>query len=233
MPRYDAEWLRAHAGPMTPRRMSAVLTGVSAHLGRGPSKLSVTKVSEGRDPFHVLVACLVSLRTRDEVTDVAAPRLLARAPTPRALAALPETEIAALIRPAGFYRQKARTLRRLGAVLERDHGGRVPETLDGLLALGGVGRKTANLVLTLGHGRPGICVDVHVHRISNRLGFARTQAPDDTEQVLRARLPRRWWIPVNDLLVAFGRTVCTPLSPHCSTCPVAELCGRVGVGRHR
>ncbi len=233
MPRYDADWIRAHAGPMTPRRMSAVLTRVADHLGRGPSTLSVTRVSESRDAFHVLVACLISLRTRDEVTDVAAPRLIARAPTPRALAALSEAEIARLIRPAGFYRQKAKTLRHLGAVLEADHRGRVPDTLDGLLALKGVGRKTANLVLTLGHGRPGICVDIHVHRISNRLGFVRTKAPDDTEQVLRARLPRRWWIPVNDLLVSFGRTVCTPLSPHCSTCPVAELCGRVGVGRSR
>ncbi|MFC1611941.1 endonuclease III domain-containing protein [Myxococcota bacterium] len=218
---------------MSVRRVSAVLTRISGALGRAPEDLALTRVSRSRDPFRVLVACIISLRTKDEVTDEVAPRLLATASTPKALAALSESKIAALIYPAGFYRNKARTLRQLARTLLQEHAGVVPDRLDGLLALKGVGRKTANLVLTLGFGEPGICVDTHVHRISNRLGFAKTGAPDDTELVLRARLPSRWWIPINDLLVAFGRTVCTPLSPHCSICPVSDLCGRVGVERSR
>jgi endonuclease-3 len=233
MPRFDAAWVRAHSGMLSARRMSAALAQIARHVGRAPEELAVTKVSRRRDPFHVLVACLISLRTRDEVTDVAAPRLLAVAPTPEALAQTPEARIAQLIYPAGFYRTKARTLRAVAGTLVREHGGQVPPTLEGLLALPGVGRKTANLVLTLGHRKLGICVDTHVHRISNRLGFVRTNAPDETEQVLRARLPRRWWIPINDVLVAFGRTVCAPLSPRCSICPARAICQRVGVGRSR
>jgi endonuclease-3 len=229
----DALWLRERAGPLSARRMSAALSAISRELGRAAGDLAVTKVARRRDPFHVLAACLVSLRTKDEVTDVAAPRLLARAPTPRAMARLPEREIERLIFPAGFYHTKARRLRALGRTLEREHGGRVPDTLEGLLALKGVGRKTANLVLTLGFGKPGICVDTHVHRISNRMGFVRTGTPEQTERVLRARLPRRWWIPINDLLVSWGRRTCTPLSPRCSECVVRPGCLRVAVGRSR
>jgi endonuclease-3 len=213
--------------------MSAALGRIARFVGRAPESLAVTRVARREDPFHVLVATVISLRTRDEVTDVVAPRLLAAAPTPAALARLPAARIARLVYPAGFYRTTARTLRALARRLLDEHGGRVPDTLEGLLALHGVGRKTANLVLTLGHGRPGICVDTHVHRISNRLGFVRTRAPDDTEEVLRARLPRRWWIPINDVLVSFGRLHCGPLSPRCSTCPVGGVCRRVGVLRSR
>lgn len=213
--------------------MSRALGVLSRFLGKAPEGLAVTKIARRRNPYPVLVSTLISLRTKDEVTDVAAPRLLAAAPTPRRMAALTPARIERLIYPAGFYRTKARTIRRVSRILIDAHAGGVPDTLEGLLALPGVGRKTANLVLTLGYGKPGICVDTHVHRISNRLGFVRTQAPDDTEQVLRARLPRRWWIPVNDLLVQFGRTLCTPLSPRCSICPVASICLRVGVTRTR
>jgi endonuclease-3 len=190
-------------------------------------------VSRTSDPFAVLVACLLSLRTKDEVTDVVAPRLLALAPTPAALAELPEARIAELIFPAGFYRTKSKTLRALARTLLACHHGRVPASLEALLGLHGVGRKTANLVLALGFGEHAICVDTHVHRISNRLGYVRTEAPDDTEQVLRARLPKRFWMSVNDLLVTFGRTVCKPISPHCSSCATRLLCLRVGVGRSR
>jgi endonuclease-3 len=213
--------------------MSLALARIAAFVGRGADDLAVTRISRSADPFQVLVATLISLRTRDEVTDVAAPRLLAVAPTPEALAGMPRARIARLIYPAGFYRTKATTLRAMARTLVTGHGGRVPDTLEGLLSLRGVGRKTANLVLTLGWGKPGICVDTHVHRICNRLGFVRTSAPDDTEQVLRERLSRRWWIPINDVLVAFGRIHCGPLSPRCSTCPVADLCGRHGVSRRR
>lgn len=186
-----------------------------------------------KDPFTVLVATLISLRTRDEVTHAAAQRLLARAPTAEALARLDEDTIDRLIYPAGFHRTKARTLRAVARLLLERHGGAVPATLDALRALPGVGLKTANLVLSRGHGVAAICVDTHVHRIFNRLGHVETAHPDETEAALRGRLPRRYWIEVNELLVRFGQQVCTPLSPRCSTCPVARWCARVGVGRSR
>jgi len=211
--------------------MSVALSRIARHLHGSEQDLAVTK--QQKDPFRVLVATIISLRTKDEVTDVAAPRLLAVAPTPAKLARMPPRRIERLIFPAGFYRTKARVLCALGRTLVRDHGGRVPDTIEGLVALHGVGRKTANLVVTLGYGKPGICVDIHVHRISNRLGFVRTKSPNETEQALRRTLPKRWWIPINDLLVAFGRSVCTPVSPWCSRCPVADLCEKVGVGRTR
>ena len=233
MAQVNPHWARDHSGPLTPRQMSAVLTRIAAFLCRSYEDLALTKMSRERNPFHLLVACLISLRTKDEVTDVVAPRLLREAPTPLALSQMPASRIARVIYPVGFYRTKARTLRHVSRVLLDQHQGQVPDTLDGLLTLKGVGRKTANLVLTLGFGKAGICVDTHVHRISNRLGFAKTSAPDDTEQVLRARLPLRWWIPVNDLLVAFGRTHCKPISPLCSTCPVRALCHRVDVDHSR
>ena len=182
-----------------------------------------------RDPFRVLVACILSLRTQDTTTGPAAARLFAVADTPSAMLALPARTIERLIYPVGFYRTKARVIRGLcGDLLER-FDGRVPDDIDALLTLKGVGRKTANLVVTLGYGKPGICVDTHVHRISNRLGYVRTRDPESTEMALRARLPRRYWIGYNDLLVAFGQNVCTPISPRCSTCPVNARCRRVGV----
>jgi len=190
-------------------------------------------VQDGGDPFRVLVACLISLRTTDAVTGPAAARLFALADTPEAMARLAPATIAGAIYPAGFYRTKARTLRAVCRTLVTEFGGRVPGSIEDLVRLKGVGRKTANLVVTLGHRRPGICVDVHVHRIANRLGWVRTRTPEQTEQALRACLPRRHWIPLNDLLVAFGQNLCRPLSPHCSRCPVGSLCPRVGVDRHR
>jgi endonuclease-3 len=233
MPRHDAAWIRRHSGPTTPRRMSAALARIAEELGREAEETALGKMARQRDPFRVLVACLISLRTKDEVTDEVAPRLLAVAPTAKAMAATSPARIAELIFPAGFYKTKGRTLRDMARHLEREHGGRVPETLEALLAIKGVGRKTANLVVTLGFGKPGICVDTHVHRISNRLGFVRTKTPEETETVLRARLPRRWWIPINDILVSFGRARCGPLSPICSTCPAAKICMRTGVKRSR
>jgi len=195
---------------------------------------SVTGVGEqSRDPFRVLIACVISLRTKDEVTDVAAAHLFARAATPAAVLALPEAEIARLIYPAGFYRVKARQIRAICGRLLDEFGGRVPSDLEALLTLPGVGRKTANLVLAEGFGLPAVCVDVHVHRIVNRWGYVRTRDPEQTEMRLRARLPKPWWIPINPLLVRFGRTVCRPVSPRCSACPVADACRRVGVERSR
>lgn len=189
--------------------------------------------AQSREPFLVLVSCLLSLRTRDAATLAASRRLFSRARTPLSLAKLSAKEIETLIYPVSFYRVKARTLKRLARTLLDEHGGRVPDTLDGLLTLKGVGRKTANLVVTLGFSKPGICVDVHVHRISNRWGYIRTKTPDESEAALRDKLPRRHWRTYNDLLVPFGQNLCTPLSPWCSRCPVTEYCERRGVGRSR
>ncbi len=188
---------------------------------------------EPRDPFAVLVGTVISLRTRDEVTFAATDRLLERAPDAAALAGLAEEEIDALIYPAGFHRTKARDLRALAQRLLDEHDGEVPDTIEALVRFRGVGRKTANLVLVRGFGIPAVCVDTHVHRIFNRLGYVQTATPDKTERALRDRLPRRYWLEVNGLLVRFGQQVCTPLSPRCSSCPVARRCARVGVERTR
>jgi endonuclease III len=189
--------------------------------------------AEQPDPFRVLIACLLSLRTQDATTREASERLFRIADTPAAMLRLSPARISRLIFPVGFYRTKARVIRKISRDLIERFGGGVPSDIDALLTLKGVGRKTANLVVTIGFAKPGICVDIHVHRISNRLGFVRTKSPDQTELALRAKLPRRFWIGYNDLLVAFGQNVCRPLSPHCSRCPVARWCRRVGVGRTR
>lgn len=195
--------------------------------------LAAVAQATDRDPFRILIGCLLSLRTKDETTGPASARLFALADTPATVLALPLRTIERAIFPVGFYRTKARVLHRVCRDLLERFAGRVPSDLDALLTLHGVGRKTANLVVTFAFGLPGICVDTHVHRISNRLGFVRTHTPDHTEQALRRRLPRRHWIGLNDLLVAFGQNVCRPTSPHCSRCPIAALCPRIGVRRAR
>jgi endonuclease-3 len=217
---------------LTTRAMSASLERIRGFVAT-LDPATVTRIGKTEDPFAVLVSTIISLRTRDKVTDAVTPRLLAVAPDAASLARVSERRIARLIYPACFYRTKGRVLRRMAKTLLDRHEGRVPSNLDDLLALHGVGRKTANLVVTLGFGKPGICVDTHVHRITNRLGFVQTKTPDETEAALRAKLPRRFWIPINDWLVVFGQRQCTPLSPRCSTCPVARTCRRVGVGRAR
>ena len=186
-----------------------------------------------RDPFRVLIATVLSLRTKDRTTAEASARLFALAATPEEMVKLSERRIASSIYPVGFYRTKAKALRALCRQLLEHHGGRVPQTLDELLALPGVGRKTANLVLTVGFGLPGICVDTHVHRISNRWGYVKTTSPDKTEMALRGKLPRRYWITFNDLLVPYGQHLCAPVSPWCSRCRLQSMCDRVGVRMHR
>jgi endonuclease III len=211
-----------------------IVSAMTSALAEDSPLPSVSAVAEqDSDPFRVLVATMISLRTKDEVTRKAADSLLAAAPTPQALAALPETRIEQLIYPAGFYHTKAKSLRATARALVEHHGGAVPSDMEELLALTGVGRKTANLVLNLGFGLPGICVDTHVHRISNRMGWVATKGPAQTELALMEILPKRYWITINELLVRYGQRVCTPLSPHCSTCPAARFCARVGVGRSR
>jgi endonuclease-3 len=189
--------------------------------------------TESGDPFRVLVACLLSLRTQDTTTGPAAARLFALAHTPAAMLRLTPREIERAIYPVGFYRTKARVILGLCRDLLERFGGAVPDDIDALLTLKGVGRKTANLVVTMGYGKPGICVDTHVHRISNRLGYVKTRTPEETERALRDKLPRRYWIGYNDLLVTFGQNVCAPVSPRCSACPVRTLCRRVGVTASR
>ncbi len=189
--------------------------------------------AEKHDPFLTLIGCILSLRTKDETTAVAAPRLFERARTPRAMLELTAAEIERLIFPVGFYRTKARVIHGVCRDLLDRFDGRVPDDLDALITLKGVGRKTANLVITESFRKPGICVDTHVHRISNRWGLARTKTPDHTEQALRKVLPRRYWLEINPLLVALGQTICHPTSPRCSQCPVAHLCPRLGVTRSR
>ena len=180
-------------------------------------------------PFKVLISCIISLRTKDEVTALASARLFARARTPEAMAGLSVDDISQLIYPAGFYRTKAKQISLLSRRLVEEYCGTVPDDIDELLRFKGVGRKTANLVITLGFGKPGICVDTHVHRICNRLGYVTTKTADETERVLRSQLPPEYWIEINDLLVAFGQNHCYPVSPRCSTCRLSDICERIGV----
>ncbi len=184
-------------------------------------------------PFETLVATILSLRTKDAVTAQAADRLLSVAPTPAALATLTAPRIAKLIYPVGFYRTKAAHLKQTCRILCAQYGGRVPDEIDELLKLPGVGRKTANLVVTVGYDGYGICVDTHVHRISNLWGYAKTRTPEETESALRRKLPRRYWKTYNDILVTFGQNLCVPVSPWCSRCPVERYCEKVGLKRFR
>jgi endonuclease-3 len=187
----------------------------------------------GDDPFRILIATILSLRTRDTVTAVVARNLFARADTPEAILALPPEELRDLIKKVGFYNTKAETIRALSHLIIERYDGRVPDDLDELLTLPGVGRKTANLVVIAGYGKPGICVDTHVHRISNRFGYVQTKTPEQTEMALRKLLPQDLWQEINRLLVSLGQTICHPTSPKCSICPVNDLCERVGVTRSR
>ena len=217
-----------------PRAVPAVGT-VMRRLGRAIERLenpAVEKIAEEQqgDPFQVLVATMLSAQTQDPVTFAASTRLFARAPTPAAMLRLDVSEIEKLIYPVSFYRNKARHV--LGAcrqLLDR-FGGRVPATMEELLALPGVGRKTANLVLIVAHGSgANICVDTHVHRIANRLGWVRTRTPEQTEQALYAAAPRRWWASINLYLVTWGQNVCRPIRPRCPECAIEKLCPRTGV----
>jgi endonuclease-3 len=180
-------------------------------------------------PFRVLISCILSLRTQDATTAQASHRLFGLADTPQEMVKLPVKKIEKNIFPVGFYRTKAKVIREICRVLLRDYSGKVPDDIDELLKLKGVGRKTANLVVTLGYKKPGICVDTHVHRISNRWGYVKTATPEKTEVALRAKLPKQYWIEYNDLLVSFGQHLCRPISPVCSQCPVAKYCNQIGV----
>lgn len=197
-------------------------------------KPAVTVVAEGEsNPFKVLISCIISLRTKDDVTARASARLFKKADQPVEMQQLSVEEIASLIYPAGFYRVKAEQILAISHLLVEKYDGKVPDEIEELLLFKGVGRKTANLVLTLGFGKHAICVDTHVHRICNRWGYVHTTTPEQTETALRDKLPMEYWIEINDLLVAFGQNQCVPVSPRCSTCKLFSHCQRVGVEKYR
>lgn len=189
--------------------------------------------AQTRDPFRVLVATILSARTKDETTAAVSRRLFTKVKTPGDLKKIPLKKLEKLIFPIGFWHTKARHLKQLPRVMEDKFGGQVPATVEELCELPGVGRKTANLVVTVAFDRYGICVDVHVHRICNRLGLVSTTTPFETEMALRDILPKRYWKTWNSQLVSFGQTVCRPTSPRCSSCPIAKYCRRVGVTNSR
>ena len=201
-------------------------------LGQEPS---VTTVAErySHNPWAVLVSTILSLRTKDEVTLEASRRLLAQASGPVELAAMRVDTVARLAYPAGFYRTKAANLKKIAAILLEHYNGEVPADMDALLALPGVGRKTANLVLIEAFDLPGICVDIHVHRISNRCGWLSSKTPDETEMILRRILPKKYWKNLNAQLVLYGQNLCRPVSPYCSRCVIKNHCQRFGVDKSR
>ncbi len=193
----------------------------------------VTTVSKSKSPFKVLISCLLSLRTKDKVTAEASNRLFKLASSPQQMLTMSTKDIEKAIYPVGFYKTKSKRIKEICKTLLNNYGGTAPDEIDELLKLKGVGRKTANLVVTLGYGKLGICVDTHVHRISNRLGLIKTKTPEQTEFSLRKKLPRKYWIIYNDLLVAHGQNICTPISPWCSKCKIFKYCKRVGVKKFR
>lgn len=220
---------RIKQSPSIARQLAAMRRALG-----GAALPSVSEIARrDRDPFRILISTILSLRTKDEVTEAASARLFAMADTAPALARLDLRAIERAIYPAGFYHTKARTVRDVARRLESGYGSRVPDTIDELLTFKGVGRKTAALVVSLGYNRPAICVDTHVHRISNRLGWVKTRTPDETEQALMEAVPRRHWIGINQTMVSFGQRVCVPVSPRCSICPLAAGCPRNGVARQR
>ncbi len=181
------------------------------------------------DPFKILITTILSARTKDSTTAKVAKNLFQKVRSLEDIDDLGEEDLALLLKPVGFYREKARSIKRLPEVIRSDFGGRIPEEVEDLIKLPGVGRKTANLVSAVAFNRDAICVDTHVHRIMNRFGYISTETPLESEMALRERLPVDYWKKVNRILVAFGQNKCTPISPHCSSCPVHEYCERVGV----
>ena len=194
--------------------------------------VSYIKSSKG-SPYKILISTILSLRTKDNITKEAVERLFSKVNTPEDMLNLNYNEIEKIIYPVGFYKTKAKRILEISKILVDKYNSIVPSELDELLKLPGVGRKTANLVITLAYDKPGICVDVHVHRISNRWGYIKTKNPYETEMVLRKVLPIDLWIKYNNILVAFGQTICKPISPLCTKCPIFEFCPKINVKRYR
>ena len=218
---------------MDDRHMAEIIRLLEQELVKRELPIVTKLAEEHRDPFEILISTLLSLRTKDEVTAAATERLFFLASTPAGMLRLSEAEIQRAIYPVGFYRNKAETIRHVCRELIERFQSRVPDSIEELLTLKGVGRNTANLVVSLGFSGAGLCVDTHVHRISNRIGYVRTKNPEETEFALRAKLPPEHWSRYNTLLVAFGRNTCRPVSPLCSHCPMEAYCDRVGVVKSR
>ena len=214
---------------MTDRQIHSAIRILRREVPKWQTPIVTLVAENSESPFQVLISCILSLRTQDTTTAQASRRLFALAETPETMARLSIQKIEKAIFPVGFYHTKAKVIRDICRRLIKEYAGKVPDEIDELLKLKGVGRKTANLVVTLGYRKPGICVDTHVHRISNRWGYVRTKNPKETEFALRAKLPKQYWLEYNDLLVTFGQHLCRPISPMCSQCSVKRYCARVGV----
>ncbi|MBI4976823.1 MAG: endonuclease III [Spirochaetes bacterium] len=207
---------------------NSTLEKIMPLLLREVKKMPLPIVTEIRmnngTPYHILISTMLSLRTKDTTTRDASIRLFARADTPDKMLTLSKAEIEKLIFPVGFYHNKAVHIIETSRIILEKFGGKVPDTIDELLTLKGVGRKTANLVVSEAYDKDGICVDTHVHRISNRLGYVKTKTPYDTEMALREKLPKKYWRSYNDTLVTYGQNLCRPVSPKCGICPVTQWC---------
>jgi endonuclease-3 len=228
---------------LSPNDIDVILT----KLSRATKELNdpiVTQISKvKRDPFRILITTILSLRTKDEMTHKASHQLFMHADSPEEMIQIPREEIEQIIYPVGFYRKKAETILAICRRLVDEYQGRVPDSLEELLSFKGIGRKTANLVITMGYGKPGICVDTHVARITQRIGIVRIKGEkddkplfhdaDQVEMILRKILPKKWWIPINDILVTWGQNICTPISPKCSLCVINDVCSKIGVEKHR
>jgi endonuclease III len=186
-----------------------------------------------KDPYWVLISCILSLRAKDETTEKVAKALYAAAPTPGQVLKIPADKMEKIVYKSGFYKVKARNVLNITRTILEKYGGKVPDEIDELLTIKGVGRKTANLVVTVAFNKPGICVDTHVHKISNRWGYVKTKTPDETEMKLREILPKNYWMKYNMWLVLFGQNICLSVSPLCNSCPLNRLCPKIGVMRHR
>jgi len=218
---------------VTEREIHAAIRILRREVPKWETPVVTLMAETYESPFRVLISCILSLRTQDATTAKASHRLFAVADSPQALVKLTVKKIENLIYPVGFYKTKARQVRDICQTIIDRHAGKVPDEIDALLTFKGVGRKTANLVVTLGYNKPGICVDTHVHRISNRWGYIKSATPEKTEAALRAKLPKQYWIEYNNLLVNFGQHLCRPISPLCSQCPVQKYCRQIGVGVRR
>lgn len=214
---------------MKDNQIDIVIRILKKELAVGTMPIVSHLAENEHNPFVILISTLLSLRTKDEVTAVATEKLMTLADTPEEMLKVPISKIEKTIYPVGFYRVKAHSIHHVSEELIKRFSSRVPDNIEDLLSIKGVGRKTANLVVALAYGKDAICVDTHVHRISNRLGYVKTKTPNETEFALRKKLPRCHWIIYNTIMVAFGRQTCKPVSPLCSHCPINKYCDRVGV----
>jgi len=221
--------LSTPTSPVIPRSISAIHSRLKRYFEKTQSPVAHFMEVRTRDPFRVLVATILSARTRDQTTTKVTERLFKEVRSLEDLARVPQDKLERLIFPVGFYRTKARMLHKLPAAVNILYGGIIPRTVEELVKLPGVGRKTANLVVTEAFDKHGICVDIHVHRICNRIGLLNTSTPGQTETELRRLLPKRYWKTWNRYLVAFGQTLCHPQHPQCERCPIRDYCARVGV----